>query len=208
MVSKTPPPRRVAFRGLADGVNVVERYADETFHQRAKAGVDFGVAVADMVAIERPWKAFHRPRFAVSQCLCPRQKLAQFSVRPRWLAGLQQKNTLYSCRQLRQLRCQLFLAGYVVVVGAVDELGNLLARRARAWGGCAPGLLTAMPPRASDTLLPFTSHTRQPWPRSVRWANAHRCSSRGAKRPRSKLTCERSPKGCQGRPGVKKEGRF
>jgi hypothetical protein len=69
-------------------------------------------------------------------------------------------------RALGQQLGQGFLAGHMVVVAGVDQLGHLLLQRRHQLGVVVPRVLTAMPPSASRYSLPFTSQTRQPWPRS------------------------------------------
>ena len=106
---------------------VIERHADETFHQRAKASLHLGVAGGaeggNGAAVEG---------FLVHHDLGPFNTLVMAELArhlERGLVRLQPGGTekhIAHARQLNQFRSQRFLVGDMVVVGGVDQLGQLI----------------------------------------------------------------------------------
>jgi hypothetical protein len=88
---------------------------------------------------------------------------AIFSAASLASSPVQQKNTLVMPERSVSLAAS-FSAGHVVVVAGVDQLGDLVLQRRHQLGVVVAQGVDGDAAQAVQVLLPFTSHTRQPWP--------------------------------------------
>ena len=121
---------RVADGGLAQGVDVVQRHADEAFDQRLKTLLNLFIAGraerGDAAAVKglfvdhdfRPRNAFFVTKLARQL----QRRLVGFQ------AGAAEEHIAHA-RQLHQLGREALLVRHMVVVAAVDDLGNLVLQR-------------------------------------------------------------------------------
>ena len=151
-----------------DGLDVVQRHADETLDQRAKAAVDLGVAGGrhggDGAAVEG---LFVHHDLGFGDALVHAVFACDLDG---GLVGFQpelQKNTLVMPERSTSLAASCFPAAAVVVVGVWMSLVSWSCSAGTSLAWLCPSVFTAMPPSASRYSLPFTSHTRQPWPASA-----------------------------------------
>ena len=120
----------VAFGGLFQCLDVVHRYANEPFHQGAKAGLHLGVAggaqggngaAVEGLLVHHDFGALNA--FVVAKFACQLQGgFVGFQARRA------EEHTAHAGTLDQQLG-QLFLQGDVVVVGGVDQLGDLVLQR-------------------------------------------------------------------------------
>ena len=125
----------VAGSSFLQGVHVIERHANETFHQRAKTGLHFGIAggaqrgnaaAVKSLVVDDDLGALNT--FVVTEFA--RQFEGGF-------IGLQPgraKENIGHARQLDQLGCQRFLQRDMVVIGGVNQPADLLLQRRHQLG--------------------------------------------------------------------------
>ena len=130
---------RVAGGSFLQCLHIIERHADETFHQRAKTGLHFGVACGaqggDAAAVKG---LVVNHDFRALDTLVMTEFARQFESGFIGLQTGRAKKDIAHARQLDQLGRQRFLQGDMVVIGGVNQPADLLLQSRHQLGVVMP----------------------------------------------------------------------